>query len=44
MQREALLTKPAVHITQLPNAREKISNITQAPFGSGSAGLVLKKY
>jgi len=32
MQREALLTKTAVHITQLSNAREKISHITQAQF------------
>jgi len=40
MQREALLTKPTVHITQLSNAREKISHITQAQFGSGAAGLV----
>jgi len=37
MQREALLIKPAVHITQLPNAREKISHITQAQFGSLAA-------
>jgi len=40
MQREALLTKPAVQITQLSNVREKISHITQAQLGSGTSGLV----
>jgi len=39
MQREALLTKPAVQITQMSNAREKISHITQIQLGSGTAGL-----
>jgi hypothetical protein len=40
MQREALLTKPALHITQMFHESENIPHITEAQFGSGFADLV----
>ena len=43
MQREALLAKAVMHITQLINTGEKMQHITKVQFGCSSAALVLKR-